>query len=351
MEDASSGSISIGKPVNTRRRAVSVSTEALVDLSFLPSGSKIPLVIQPKVELDLVEWSRNNRSYIENLLAEHRALLFRNFNLGPKPEAAFAQFVKETSSGDMLEYRDRTTPRHEVEDRVYTSTDYPAENRIFLHNEGTYWLTWPMKLYLSCVISPDQGGETPIGDVRNVYNRIDPKIRDRFIEKKWMLVRNYNDGFGLSWQDVFQTKDQSVVDEYCRKNRIHAEWKGNDRLRTKQIRPAVATHPRTGEKVWFNHAAFFHVSSLEPGLREAFSSGIAEEDLPYNTYYGDGSRIEESVAAELREAYLAEKVAFRWQVGDVEILDNMSVAHARESFVGQRKVLVAMAEPYSRTDY
>jgi alpha-ketoglutarate-dependent taurine dioxygenase len=38
---------------------------------------------------------------------------------------------------------------------------------------------------------------------------------------------------------------------------------------------------------------------------------------------------------------------FDWQQGDVLLQDNMSVAHAREPFSGERVVAVGMAEPYS----
>ena len=45
------------------------------------------------------------------------------------------------------------------------------------------------------------------------------------------------------------------------------------------------------------------------------------------------------------EAYRAEKVAYPWEQGDVLLLDNMSVAHARDPYKGERKVVVAMVEP------
>src|SRR5262249_8210112 len=152
-------------------------------------------------------------------------------------------------------------------------------------------------------------------------------------------------GFGLSWQEVFQTSDKAAVEEHCRRNDIECEWKDGDRLRTRQVRQAVALHPQTGDLIWFNHAAFFHISTLDSPARELLLEEFREEDLPHNTYYGDGSPIENSVLDILREAYTQEKVTFTWQKGDVLLLDNMSVAHGREPFIGIRKVIVGMAEP------
>lgn len=98
-----------------------------------------------------------------------------------------------------------------------------------------------------------------------------------------MLVRNYNDGFGLSWQDVFQTENKADVEVYCKKTNVELEWKEGGRLRTRQVRPSVQKHPSTGEPVWFNHAAFFHVTSLEYSVQEALLAEFGIDGLPYNT--------------------------------------------------------------------
>ena len=326
-----------------RRRSVGASPADWVTTRPLRDGLEIPLVVSPAVDsLDLVDWARRQGEHIDRLLMEHRALLFRGFRIDSVDR--FRQFVMATSDGELLEYRDRTTPRTSEGDRIYTATVHPSDQRINPHNEGTYWIRWAMKLYFCCLESPDRGGETPIADVRKVYERIDPEIRDRFIAKGFMLVRNYNDGFGLRWQEVFQTESKTEVEEFCRANQIEFEWKAGDRLRTHQVRPAVRKHPVTCESVWFNHAAFYHQTTLEAPVREALLSEFGEDGLPYNTYYGDGMPIESEVAQHLREAYEKEKVLFAWEEGDVMLLDNMSVAHAREPFVGERLVVVAMTD-------
>jgi alpha-ketoglutarate-dependent taurine dioxygenase len=333
----------------TRRKNRMIDVAGLIKVTEIDSVSDIPVVIEPVIGgINLPTWADNNREIIESLLLKHRAVLFRHFEM--KMTTELDGFIRTTSNGQLLEYRDRSSPRHEVGDRLYTSTDYPADQQILLHNEGTYWLTWPLKIYFCCLIAAEQGGETPIADCRKIFNRISPGVRQRFDEKGVLYVRNYNDGFGLSWQEVFQTTDKTIVEEHCQRNAIAFEWKAGGRLRTRQVRPAVARHPHTGEMVWFNHAAFFHISSLEANMRDLLLEEFAEEDLPHHTYYGDATPIEASVLDELRDAYAAEKAAFRWQPGDVMLLDNMTIAHGREPFVGQRQIIVGMAEPFSRTD-
>jgi alpha-ketoglutarate-dependent taurine dioxygenase len=112
----------------------------------------------------------------------------------------------------------------------------------------------------------------------------------------------------------------------------------------------VRRHPRTGEKAWFNHGLFFHVTSLPPAARDSLLASFAEEDLPVNTWYGDGGAIEPEVLEEIRRAYRDETVSFPWEEGDVLLLDNMLAAHGRAPFEGERRVVVAMAEPISADD-
>jgi alpha-ketoglutarate-dependent taurine dioxygenase len=200
------------------------------------------------------------------------------------------------------------------------------------------------------VLAASEGGETPIADIRRIYARVSPSVRERFAERGWMYVRNFGAGFGLPWQSVFQTTDKTIVEEHCRKNGIEFEWKENDGLRTRAIRPAIHRHPRTGETVWFNHATFFHVTTLEPAVREMLRVEFSEIDLPTNSFYGDGSPIEDAVLEELREIYRSEEVVFPWQKDDVLMLDNMLMAHGRRPYAGERKILVGMAEPYGEAE-
>jgi hypothetical protein len=89
---------------------------------------------------------------------------------------------------------------------------------------------------------------------------------------------------------------------------------------------------------------------MDPDVEEALRLSFSDDDLPNNTYYGDGSSIDHATAHELRTAYLAELSTWEWQRGDVLLVDNVLASHARDSFEGERKILVAMAEPHTRDD-
>jgi alpha-ketoglutarate-dependent taurine dioxygenase len=316
-----------------------------VRFGSLPIGS-LPLLVEPAAPgVDLMAWTAANRELVERKLLEHGGILFRGFALqGAEDLDAFIR----ASSGESLEYRERSSPRTAVKGNIYTSTDYPPSYPIFLHNENSYQSEWPLRIFFFCRLPALTGGETPIADCRKVLAGIDPDIRERFASRGWMVQRNFGDGFGLTWQTVFQTSDPRQVEEHCRTRGIEVEWKEDGRLRTRAVRPALTRHPRLGEPVWFNHATFFHVSTLEPAVRDSLLDEFEEGDLPANTYYGDGTPIEPEVMDHLRAAYRQATVSFPWQKGDLLLLDNMLVAHGRAPFTGPREILVGMAEPVSR---
>jgi alpha-ketoglutarate-dependent taurine dioxygenase len=329
-----------------KRKTVRLSSAELVTTGYLSAGARsLPLVIRPKVEgVDLIGWTGSQRAFIESELLRHGAILFRDF--GVESETHFEKFAR-TLTPELIDYLERAAARREVAPNIFTSTEYPADQAIPLHHEMSYSHNWPSKIYFYCAQPALSGGATPIANDRVVINRIDPAIKEQFRRKKVMYVRNFGEGLDLSWQEAFQTTDRAVVERYCAGAHMTCEWREGDRLRTRSVRQAFATHPVTGEIVWFNHAHMFHISNVEHSVREALLVHFREDELPRNAFYGDGSPIESSVLGEIREVYSEAAVRFCWEKGDVLLLDNFLTSHGREAFTGPRRILVAMAELFT----
>jgi alpha-ketoglutarate-dependent taurine dioxygenase len=308
-------------------------------------GSLPRLVQAPRAGVSLLDWVRERRYDLDGELDTAGALLFRGFAVGGAD--GFRAFVDAVSAKGPLDYMYGSTPRTAVGGGVYTATEYPASQTIPLHNECAYQRTWPMRLFFLSVTPAKTGGETPIADTVRITARIDAGIRERFRRHGVLYVRNYRKGLDVPWQTVFQTDDRAAVERFCADEGIDVEWRPNDALRTKQVCQAFATHPRTGQEVWMNQAHLFHVTSLEPRVRENLLRMCAEDELPRNTYYGDGTPLELDVLEHVREAFRSEEVAFPWQADDVLVVDNMLVSHGRRPFSGERRVLVAMSQSYS----
>jgi alpha-ketoglutarate-dependent taurine dioxygenase len=306
------------------------------------NGTSLPALIRAGSEVDLPGWISRNHSVMDDLAYRAGAVLMRGFDVrGP---AGF-RAVMDAISPDVLTYGERSSPRTEVSSGVYTSTDYPKDQHILLHNENSYTTHWPLRIVFACDQPASSGGRTPLADSRKILARLSPATVAKFEERGILYLRNYQPGISLSWQVSFQTERKEDAESYCAASDIATEWVDDAHLRTSQVRPAIRCHPTTGERSWFNHGMFFHISSLPEDIREGLLALMPEKDLPYNTYYGDGSVIEADTMTELRAAYDAETVGFDWERGDVLLIENMLTAHGREPFNGERRILVSMSDP------
>ncbi|MEH2455997.1 amino acid adenylation domain-containing protein [Nostoc sp.] len=329
------------KLIGITPQAVSLLSEKLVKTTYLQPEQTFPLVIQPATDdIDLVAWAKNNQEFLQTELLKHGAILFRGFNVESVSEfESFAQAISPDLFGD---YGD--LPRTGEGGKIYGSTPYPSDKAILFHNESSHLDQWPLKIWFFCVQPAQQGGETPIIDCRQAYKIINPKLRERLDRKQLMYIRHYTNGLDVSWQNFFRTDDKSTVENYCRHTKIDFEWYDNNSLITRQIRPALAVHPKTSEAVFFNQIQLHHIAYLDAQVRESLLSTFGDKKLPRNVYYGDGTPIEDSVIAEINEVYQQSQTSFTWQKSDILMLDNMLIAHGRNPYIGSRKVVVAMAE-------
>jgi alpha-ketoglutarate-dependent taurine dioxygenase len=321
------------------RKGVDLSQLSTVRTRLLNAEVTLPLVIEPTAaDVDLAEWAAGNREFIEQSLLKYGALLFRGFFVNSVLE--FEKFASTLCEELFAEYGD--LPREQLGGKIYGSTPYPSDQTILFHNESSHLHQWPMWIWFYCIKAAKEGGESPIVDCRRLYQLMDPQIRDEFDRKGLMYVRNFSDGIDVSWQEFFGTSNRSQVDNYCRAAGINFEWKRETDLCIRQQSDAVIIHPQTGEKVFFNQLQLHHVSCLPPEVRESLLSMMKEDDLPRNVYYGDGSPIHDSVMRQVNELYRQNAVSFRWQERDVLMLNNMMVAHSRNPFIGERKIVVAL---------
>jgi acyl carrier protein/alpha-ketoglutarate-dependent taurine dioxygenase len=325
----------------SRPRAVTLPQEDLVSTSTLTAEHTAPLVVQPKVEdFDLVEWAEVEREFIEAKLLQHGALLFRGFQLEGIGE--FERFAAVLCPELFADYGD--LPREGIAGKVYSSTPYPNDQAILFHNESSHLHRWPLKIWFYCVTPPQAGGETPIVDCRDLYGDLDPALAQKFRDKGLLYVRNFGDRLDVNWRDFFKTSDPAAVEAFCRKAGMTCDWGPGNSLRTAKRCVAVADHPKTGERVFFNQLQAHHFSCLDPTARKVLVSQFGEHGLPRNVYYGDGEQIPDAVVDQLRALYERRARSFIWQQGDILMVDNMLAAHGRRPFMGPRKIVVAMGE-------
>lgn len=128
---------------------------------------------------------------------------------------------------------------------------------------------------------------------------------------------------------------KGTVENYWRAHAIDFEWRPDGTLRTWQLRSAVAPHPVSGRRCWFNQIAFLNEWTLDPELREYLVDVYGEAGLPFTTRFGNGDLISAEVIKTINETYETNAGREPWQAGDLLL---------REAFQRFREVVVAMAD-------
>lgn len=309
--------------------------------AFVDNEHKRVKIYQGEKNTDPVAWIRDNKDLLQKDMVEFGGILLRNFPI--ESMTLFNQLLT-VMHPNMLDYVYRSTPRKSLGGKIYTTTEFPAHKTIPQHNENSYADKWPENIIFFCVIPAEKGGRTPLTDSRKILRELDQKTVKKFEKLGVMYVRNYTPGIDLSWQEVFQTDQRKEVEAYCKEHKIECVWNSTGpELTTKQVCQATLLHPKTKEKVWFNQAHLFHISSLDENERTSLSSMLKPHEFPRNTFYGNGEEIEPEVLENIRNTYTKNLFSFPWQRCDVLWLDNILTTHGREPFEGPRKIAAAMA--------
>lgn len=318
----------------------------MANQNFSENREIFPPEIETKNSISLLEFGQSEKERINDIIYNDGCLVLKGFKTDIN---TFESFIDVACGGSLPYTEERSSPRHSVEGKVYTSTDYPKTLPIFPHNEQSFFQKFAMKLAFYSQIVAESGGETPVCNTRKVLNRIDPSLRNRLVKEGYLYVRNlcskeYKKGIGLSWQAVYQTDDLDVVKDYCSRHDIQVEETKNGAIKTSQRRNVLAKHPVTGDHTWFNHLTFFNYRTLPEQMIANLRDFFDIADYPNNTYFIDGSELSEDEISHLQSAYKNEIVARPWGVEEIMIVDNLVTSHARSAFTGDRKVLVTLSE-------
>lgn len=315
------------------------------ELAVIKEPEKPP-ILRVDTPPDTSRWVEDHRDTLLGAVLEHGSLIVRGLGLNDVSdvESTFKQL------GQLMVEREAFAPRRRYSDVVYSSSKWPVNQPMCMHNELSYALESPSLMLFACLVAPDDGGATTVADTNTVLQLLPNPLIERIEQIGWLLVRNYNEEIGASLDGAFGTDDRGTIERYCRANAIKFEWQADGGLRTWQRRSAIVRHPRTNAPCWFNQIAFLSEWTMEPELREYLVDCYGEDGLPFNTRLGNGEPIDADTVALITEVYTASTVRESWQAGDLMLVDNIRAAHGREPFKGKREVLVAMANPVNVSD-
>lgn len=306
---------------------------------------ELPLVdLKDMDPTKFISYYLENKSEFEQTIEAAGALKFRGVQI--ESIESFQNIINSISD-KFLNYIDGNSPRTKLTGNIYTSTEYDKAQKITMHNELSYSASWPNQLFFTCLIPSDKGGETLLADSREILRKMPEDIVEEVRSKGLTYIRNLHGGRGMgpSWQETFETKDKNKLEEYCQKLNIQYEWIEGNMLKLKQFHEGIIRHRKTGELVWFNQIDQFHPCHLGGELYEVMLSlypSVAE--FPMYVEFGDGTQIEEKIVKEIIHTIDGLTVAPEWNKNELLIIDNELVCHGRNSYDGERKVLVSMSK-------
>lgn len=262
-------------------------------------------------------------------------------------ELSVAEFagLAETLFNDVIRENGEHEPV-EASGIVQTPIPFSHDHKLLWHNENSFNRRWPLILMFSPVVVATRGGQTPLTDAREMLKVVDPAIIELFRKRGITYVRRFGNGIGLPWQKVFGTESRSELESRAAMDEVAIEWGDGGTMTVRSVRPAIISHPLTGELAWFGQPTHWHPACLDGETREALIEVVGADELPRDCHFGDGSAIPDSVMAELTAAYESIERSFDWIVGDVLVVDNVLSAHARAAYEGPRRLLVAMGDEY-----
>jgi alpha-ketoglutarate-dependent taurine dioxygenase len=291
---------------------------------------------------DAEGWTTHHRNALRGAIAHYGAVLVRGLGLrSPDRVATVFRIV----GGDLIPEREPFAPRERFPSGLQSTTPWPANQQMCMHNEQSFASDVPGLMMFACLAAPSSGGATGVADGAAVLHALPPGLVERFEREGWVLARNYNDEIGASFADAFGTADHHAIEGYCRAHAIEFQWQPDGGLRTWQRRAAVLTHPVTGRRSWFNQIAFLSEWTMDADVREFLIDTYGPQGLPFTTLFGNGEPVGQGVVDLIADVYTKHTMREAWRPGDVLLVDNLRCAHSRDPFEGQREVLVGMAEP------
>ncbi|KAF2806585.1 Clavaminate synthase-like protein [Mytilinidion resinicola] len=250
---------------------------------------------------------------------------------------------------------------------VATANEGPNTQPVYPHNEFGLSPHYPQYVFFFCMSAPETGGETPINHSVILHERLKERVPGfiEVLEKKGVKYQLFypnrpRDDVSSSGTSILQSYgirvlDTDTVDEA--REKVEAEirrlptafwvWENQSEtnplgdLRVWQTLPALRRHEQSGQIAFFNNAVSRYLNAKGRGTLRAPHVDSKGMYFP-PCFYSDGELIPDQFLETAVEIIDEIKAKVAWQTGDVLLLDNHQVQHAREPWTGSRKLLASL---------
>ncbi|MBC2656558.1 TauD/TfdA family dioxygenase [Pseudomonas sp. MSSRFD41] len=307
---------------------------------------------------DAKRYLRDAAQEIHSRLLQDGALVIRGVEHCTDP-GMFEQTM-ETLGFETRDYVGGSSPRSAIRGKVMEATRTPPDWSVILHQEMAYVKRPPEVIAFVCVAPAGKGGESVIGDMRKVLQRVDPTTLEHLTERGLKLRRTLpcearvqlKPGVKKSWQETFATSSAAQVEALCRSRGWDFEWNGADLVLWQDCISPLRQHPLKAEDIWCNQAHFWgpaamlewaRIDGREQDVRELLEARERSPELLEAMCYGDGEPLPDDLILELFHLVRSLERDIDLAQGDILLLDNLQFAHGRRAFSGNRQINVLIA--------
>ncbi|GAA5966880.1 hypothetical protein JCM21900_001953 [Sporobolomyces salmonicolor] len=243
---------------------------------------------------------------------------------------------------------------------VATANEGPPTHPVFPHSEFGWSSHYPAFLFFFCRHPAESGGETPINSGAEIFARLQqevPEFVKDLAEKGITYVYQYpvekvpGSNLGNSILAAYPAANVLPTDNEATKRakvetqiQRHSDtWKWNDdgTLSVTHRLSSIRRHPYSKLPVYFGNVTSMYLKAQSQNALEPPYKGDdgAFHHIPT---YGDGTPIPNRYLQKTADLIAEIRVLVPWEQGDVLLLDNHLVQHAREPWVGDRRVLASL---------
>lgn len=301
-----------------------------------------PRLMRPQAKMRMEEYASCFGNEIMKCVVSDGAVLMRGFSHSACPYE-FSRFVTELDLVPFVDLGESAAPRTNVAPHLFTANEAPPEAEIPFHHEMAQSAESPRFIFFFCQTPASNGGATKIvhsHDVASFVMDMHPDASDMLIDRGIRYSRvlpssdDMSSPIGKSWKRAFGPT-RADAERILSERGFQWHWNSNDDLHTLTPRCEVFGTDAQNRTTFFNSVV---------GARKGWSDARNRPDTA--VVYADDATSLDDECARLFDAAGAhmEDHAYPtvWERGDVLLLDNRQILHARASFAGSRRILTSL---------
>jgi len=252
---------------------------------------------------------------------------------------------------------------------------------LVFHHEQAQTPLWPSKLFFCCVLpaKPGDGGATGLASSAEVYNLLKARHPEfmRKCEEEGVRytvyagpIQDTSKGAGRSWKSFFHAESKEECETKMKAGGWEWEWgvgadgstMPDDFLKAKTpVLEAVKIAPGTNKKCFFNQLIATTANALEFSKVGVDGGGFdPSTDIPTQAgidacvCFADGTSIPLEILLDAKKMCEGVAIDVQWQKGDVALVCNYLMMHARrpwEGDAGTRQVVASLVEEPNCTSF